>query len=59
MDTKKQMSEAEQGKTAGKITDSAGKEYQKLDDWFIETYLLRKGETIEEAKKRLSKNLSL
>lgn len=53
---KKQASGSEQKKVDEPVDGGLGEEHHELDDWLIKTYLLRKGETIEEAKRRLSKN---
>lgn len=36
------------------IEDGAVKGYTKIEDWFVDQYLTKDGETIEDAKKRLA-----
>ena len=47
----------EEGVVAGykKIEDGVVSGYQKVEDKFVDKYLTKDGETVEEAKKRLSK----
>lgn len=45
------------GVTAGfqKISDTVVAGYTKIEDRFVERYLIREGETLEEAKERLKR----
>lgn len=45
------------GVTAGfqKISDTVVAGYTKIEDRFVERYLIRDGETLEEAKERLKR----
>ena len=38
-----------------KIEDGAVNGFRKVSDWFIKTLFSRKGETVEETRKRLSR----
>lgn len=40
--------------TFGKIEDTALHGYTKIEDAFIDRYLTKDGETVEEAKKRIN-----
>lgn len=45
--------------TFGKIEDTVVGAYTKLEDAFVDRYLIKDGESIEEAKQRLKKESSI